>query len=124
MNDRGSGGLAGGRRQGDDAHDVALLHDEEILAIDAHLGARPLAEQDPIAGLHFERDDLAALIASTRPCRDDLAFLRLFLRGIRNDDAALCLLLSLDSADDDAVTERTELHLLLLGAAPERANLI
>src|SRR5829696_6029725 len=89
--DRGSGGLAGGRRQGDDAHDVALLHDQEILAIDAHFGARPFSEQDPIAGLHFERDDLAALVASTRPGDDDLAFLRLFLCGIGDDDAALCL---------------------------------
>src|SRR5215204_7738116 len=110
MNDRGSGGLTGGRRQGDDAHDVALLHDEEILAIDANLGARPLAEQNPIAGLHFERDDLATLIASTRPGGDDLAFLRLFLRGIRNDDAALCLFFRIDTTDYDAVMQWTKFH--------------
>src|SRR5829696_3289008 len=85
---RGLARLSGA--EGDDAHDVALLHDEEILAIDAHLGTRPFAEQNPIAGFHFERDDLAALVASTRRSGDDLAFLRLFLRGIRNDDAALC----------------------------------
>src|SRR5918995_5934353 len=47
----------------DDAHDVALLHDQEILAINAHLGAGPLAEQHPVAGLHVQRLDLAGLVA-------------------------------------------------------------
>src|SRR5215213_994044 len=40
------GGLLLRRGLLDDAHEVGLLHDEEILAVDAHLGAGPLAEQD------------------------------------------------------------------------------
>src|SRR5580692_11777219 len=35
----------------DHAHDVGLLHDQEILAVDLHFRARPLAEQDAFAGL-------------------------------------------------------------------------
>src|SRR5829696_6824296 len=49
----------------DDAHDVALLHDEEILAVDAHLGAGPLAEQDAISSLDIEHDDLSALVTGS-----------------------------------------------------------
>ena len=87
-----------------------LLHDQEILAVDAHLGAGPLAEQHAVAGLHVERLDLAVLVAGARADGDDLALLRLLLGGVRNDDAALRLLLRLDAADDDAVVQRTKLH--------------
>src|SRR3712207_6882365 len=45
----GSGGLLAGGGLLQHAHDVGLLHDEEILAIDPHLGAGPLAEQDAVA---------------------------------------------------------------------------
>src|SRR3546814_7967927 len=34
------------RASADDAEDVALFHDEQVLAIDLHFGARPLAEQN------------------------------------------------------------------------------
>src|SRR5215208_6688668 len=113
---RGSRGLLAGDRLLDNAHDVGLLHDQEVLAVDAHLGARPFAEQNAIAGLDVQGDDLAALVASTRTGGDDFALLRLLLGGIRNDDAAFRLLLRFDTADDDAVVQRTELHLLLLRA--------
>src|SRR5919106_4333157 len=85
----------------DDAHDVGLLHDQEILTVDAHLGAGPLAEQHAVSGLDVEGDDLAALVAGARAGGDDLALLRLLLGGIRDDDAALRFLLGLDTADDD-----------------------
>src|SRR5829696_5275306 len=120
---RGSRGLLAGDRLLDDAHDVGLLHDKEVLAVDAHLGARPFAEQNAVAGLDIERDDLAALVASTRTGGDDLALLRLLLSGVRNDDAALRLLLRLDTADDNPVVQRTKLH-VLLHIAPKRAILI
>ena len=73
------------------------------------LGARPFAEQDAIAGLHVERDELAALVARAGPGGDDLALLRLLLGGIGNDDAALRLLLGVDAADDDAVVQAGEI---------------
>ena len=72
----------------DDAHDVGLLHDQELLAVDLDLGAGPLAEQDAVAGLDVERDELAGLVAGARADGDDLAFLRLLLGGVGNDDAA------------------------------------
>ena len=96
---------------------------EEVLAVDLHLGAGPFAEQDPIARLHVERHELAALIASTRPGGDDLAFLRLLLGGIRNDDAALRLLFGVDAADHDAVVQGTKFHGGFLGHVPVPASL-
>src|SRR3954469_5039014 len=101
----------GGALGGDHAHVVGFLHDQKVLAVDAHLGARPLAEQDAVAGLHVEGDDLAGFVASAGADGDDLALLRLLFRGIRDDDAALGLFLSLDAADDDPVMQGTEVHL-------------
>src|SRR5271166_536753 len=97
------GGLLGGDRAFNHAHDVGLLHDQEFLAVDLDFRARPLAEQDAFARFEFDRRELAALIAGSRAHRDDLPLLRLLLDGIGNDDAALRLVLALNAADDDAV---------------------
>src|SRR5271168_4277779 len=111
--DLGSSGLFGGfgrNRAFDHAHDVALLHDQELLAVDLDLRPGPLAEQDAFAGLEFDRRKFAALVASAGSDRDDLALLRLLLDGVGNDDAAFRLFLALKAADDDAVVQRTEFH--------------
>ena len=110
----------------DDAHDVRLLHDQEILAVELDLRAGPLAEQDAVAFLDVERHDRALLVAGARADGDDLALHRLFLGGVRNDDAALGLAFFLDTLDHDAVVKRTELHgsssnFLGFGASAERA---
>ena len=76
----------------DHAHDVGFLHDQEVLAVDLDLGAGPLAEEDAIARLHIEGDELAALVAGAGADGDDFALLRLFLGGVGDDDAALRLL--------------------------------
>src|ERR1700729_264349 len=103
----GLGGLLGGGlgrgRAFDHAHDVGLLHDQELLAVDLHFRARPLAEQDAFTGLQLRRRDLAILVAAAGAHSHDLALLRLLLDGIGNDDAALRLGLGLDAADVDAV---------------------
>jgi hypothetical protein len=97
----------------DDAHDVGLLHDQELLAIHLDLGAGPLAEQDPVTGLHRHRLDLAVLgPRAIRADGDDLAFHRLFLRRVRDDDPAGRLLLLRDAAHQHAVMQRSELHSL------------
>src|SRR6476469_1356389 len=101
-------------RSGDDAHDVGLLHDQEVLTVDLDLGAGPLAEQHAVAGLHVEGDELAALVTGAGTSRHDLALLGLLLGGVGNDDAALGLLLRLKAADDDAVVQGTELHSVVL----------
>src|SRR5438876_1097497 len=80
-------GLAGGGLL-DDPHEVGLLHDDQLFAVELHFGARPLAEQHPVAGLHIQRLDLAVVAAGTRPHRHHLAFHRLFLRRVGDDDAA------------------------------------
>ena len=43
------------------AHDVALLHDQELLAVELDLGAGPFAEQHAVADLEVDRDQLAAV---------------------------------------------------------------
>src|ERR1700689_1423360 len=94
----------------DHTHDVGLLHDQKVLAVDLDLGAGPFAEQYPVAGFEFERDQLAALVPSARPHGDDRALLRLLLDGVGNDDAAFRLVFTLDTADDDTVVQWTEFH--------------
>ena len=68
-----SGLLLGGAAALDHAHDVALLHDQEILAVDLHFGARPFAEQHGVADLQIDRDQLAALVAAAWADGDDFA---------------------------------------------------
>src|SRR5690606_37398066 len=51
----------------ENAHDVALFHDQQLLAVDLDLGAGPLAEEHRIAGLHVERHELALLVAGAGP---------------------------------------------------------
>ena len=61
-----SGGLLGLDGLVDDAHDVGFLHDQQVLAVDLDLGARPFAEQDEVAGLDVEWDKRAVFVACTR----------------------------------------------------------
>src|SRR5215475_2161118 len=101
----------------DHAHDVGLLHDQELVTIDLDLGAGPLAEQHTVAGLEVDRNELAGLVAAAWTNGDDLAFLRLLLGGVGNDDAALGLLLGVDALHDHAVVQGTKLglgHVFLL----------
>src|SRR3984957_5731915 len=99
-----------GARALDHPHDVGLLHDQKVLAVDLDFGAGPFAEQHPVARSEFEWRQLPALVPSARPHGDDLALLRLLLDGVGNDDAALRLFLSFNAADDDAVVQWTEFH--------------
>src|SRR5205823_2233019 len=102
--------LVGGGNVGENAQDVALLHDQELLVVDLDFSARPFAEQHAIADLEIDRDQLAGFVTPARADRGDFALGRLFLRGIRNDDAASRLLFGVDTLDHDAVVKRTEFH--------------
>src|SRR5215204_208785 len=106
-------GLLLGHRLVDHAHDVGLLHDQEILAVDLDLGARPLAEQHAVADLDVDRNELAGFVAATRANSDDFALGRLLLGGVGNDDASGRLRLGVDALDDYAVVKRTKLHGIL-----------
>src|SRR5690606_14731136 len=98
----------------DHAHHVTFLHDEQVLAVELDLRAGPFAEQDMVADLHVERDQLAGLVAGARTDGDDFALLRLFLGSVRDDDAPCRLLLGVDTADQNPVMEWTEVHVVLL----------
>src|SRR5271154_4824351 len=94
----------------DHAHDVGLLHDQEVLAVDLDLGAGPFAEQHAVARLDVKRNELAAFVTGSRPGGDHLAFLGLLLGGVGNDDAGLRLFLPFNTANGDAVGQWTEFH--------------
>src|SRR4029079_7297438 len=103
-------GLLAGGGLFNDAHDVGLLHDQEILAVDLDLGARPLAEQHAVADLEVDRDQLAGLVAPAGADGDDLALRGLLLGGVGNDDAALGFFVGFNALDDHAIVQRTEFH--------------
>src|SRR6266576_4883530 len=99
---------------GQHAHDVALFHDQEFLAVELDLGARPLAEQHAVSDLEVDRDQLAGFVtAAWTDCRD-FALGGLFLGAVRDDDAASCLLFGVDALDHNAVVKRTKFHAVLL----------
>ena len=108
--------LLGSGNVGEDAHDVAFLHDQEILTVDLDLGAGPLAEQHAVADLDVDRDQLAGFVAATRADGDDFALGGLFLGSVGDDNAACGLLLGVDALDHDAVVKRTEFHTVLLSS--------
>src|SRR5947208_11529871 len=109
-----SGLLLGGGNVGENAHDVAFLHDQKFLTIELDLGARPLAEQHAAADLEIDRDQLAGFVTAARTNGDDLALAGLFLGTVRNEDAASGLLFGVDALDHDAIVKRTEFHAVLL----------
>src|SRR3569833_4496585 len=98
-----SGRLLAAGNVGEHAHDVALLHDQEILAVDLHFGAGPLAEQHAVTDFDVDRDQLAALVAATGADGGDFALRGLFLGRVGNDDTASGLLFSDDALDLVAV---------------------
>src|SRR5437016_1973113 len=55
---------------GDDAHDVGFAHDDQFLAVDLDLGARPFTEQHPVAKRNVEGLQFSVLAAGTRPGGD------------------------------------------------------
>src|SRR5689334_6253879 len=89
----------------EDAEDVLLFHDEELLAVDGDVAARVLSEEHAIARLDVERDLLAGFRHAPLADRDDLALLRLFLGAVRNDDGAAAGRLVLDPLDEDPVVQ-------------------
>src|SRR3974390_1765665 len=98
------------RGRSDHAHDVALFHDNEVLAVDLDLGARPFPEQHPVTDLDVEWVQFAVIAACSGPGGDYLPLHRLFLGGVGDDDAALGLLLFLDATDQHAILQWSKFH--------------
>ena len=100
------------------------------MAADLHFGAGVLAEEDAVALLHLQGGGLSVFIEAAVTDCDDLALLGLFLGGVGDDDPALHLLAFVEPLHEDAVIERTNLHLVDLpvfwnrvGSEPRKANL-
>src|SRR5919109_1567001 len=87
----------------DDAHDVFLAHHEELLALDLDGLAGIFAEENLVAHLHVERDELALVILLAFADGDDFALVGLLGRGIRNHDATGGFALLFNTLDDHAV---------------------
>src|SRR4029077_19881015 len=81
------------------SHNVALLHYEILDIINFDLSARPFAEQNAIADLDVDRNELAALVAAARADGRYPALLRFLPGGVGNDYAAGALRLCLDALD-------------------------
>jgi len=69
---------------GENAHDVALFHHQEILAVEHDFGARPLAEQHAVADLEVDRDQLAGFVTAARTDGGDFALRGLFLGAVQS----------------------------------------
>src|SRR5487761_773508 len=96
-------------------HDVAFLHDHQVLAVELDFGARPFPEEHAVAALDVERMHLAFLIAHARAHSNHLALHRLFLRRVGDENTAGGFHFRLDTADQDAVLQWTQFHRGLLG---------
>src|SRR4029079_11940167 len=110
-----SGGCLSGGLSFDHTHDVGFLHNQVFDTVDLDFVARPLAEQDRLADLHVDGNELAALVAAARTDRDNLALHGLLLSGVGDDNAALGLGIFFNATHHYAVMQWTKLHGCLLG---------
>ena len=106
-------GLLAGDRLIEHAHDVALLHDEVIDAVDLNLGPGPFSKQYDLASLQIDGNLFTVLVAAPRTDGDDLALGGFLFRRIWNDDPACAFLFSVDAPDYNLIMKRTKLHIIL-----------
>src|SRR5436190_23974059 len=104
---RGAGRLAG---PSDLREDVRLAEDQVLLRADLDLGPAVLGEDDLVALRHVHRDELSVVVPGAGTNCEDAAALRLLLRRIRKHDAADSLFLFIEDFDDQAVTQRLQVH--------------
>src|SRR3954451_11891424 len=103
----GGSGLCSGQH----AHDVGLLHDQQLLVVELNLSARPFAEQHAVADPDVDRDQLAGLVTAARTDRGNFTLRGFFLGAIGNDDAALGFRFGIDTLDHDTIMERAKFGL-------------
>src|ERR1051325_1264625 len=92
----------------EDAENLLFLHDQEIFALDLDFRSGILAEQDPVALFHCQRNGLSFLIPAGAN-RDHNALLGLLFRCVGDDDATANRLRFLDPADKNAVMQGGQL---------------
>ena len=99
-----------GRALANDAENVVLADERELLVVDLHLGAAVLADQHLVADLHLERNGVTLLVLLAGAERDDFSLLGLFLRGIRNDDSPANLFFFLDVLHEHSIADGLDLY--------------
>jgi hypothetical protein len=97
-------------RLADNTEDIVLAHDQVGIAFDFDLGAAVFADEDFVALLDGEVDELAVFITLAGAEGNDFAFLRFFLGGIRDDDAAFLHFRFFERLNEDAIPEGTNVN--------------
>src|SRR5450631_3731280 len=90
------------------AQNFFFTHDDEVLAVNLDLGAGVLAEQNAIARLYVEREDLAFVVRFALTYRNDFTFLWLLFGRVRNDDSSTYRLAFVNATEEDAVVKGSE----------------
>src|SRR5688572_1351840 len=93
----------------DDSEDVVLANDQVLFAFEHHVVAVVLAEQHPVADLHFGFAQRAVLEDLAVANGEHFALDRLLLRRVRDDDPSRALFFFLHTSDHDAVLKRANL---------------
>ena len=108
-----------------DREDVVFANDDVLVAIDVHVGACVLAEEDSISGVYTGYGDFTAVERLAGAYCHDLALLGLLFGGIGDDDAPTGGLFLIYALDEDSVLKRTDLHVspfffrIISGQGPE-----
>ena len=90
---RGWGRMApSGLNSGQDPHDVAFFHHQQLFAIKRDFCTGPLAEQNLVTGFYSHLDQFTAVFACAVTASNDFAFSWLFFCGIRDDQTIFQLL--------------------------------
>ena len=99
-----------GARSGHDGHDVFFAHHEQLFAVDLDGGARVLAEEDLVADLHVDGEELALVVLLAGADGHHFALVGLLGGGVGDHDAGGGLPLLFQALDDHAVMQRTQFH--------------
>eukprot|EP00456_Euglypha_rotunda_P002968 TRINITY_DN10533_c2_g1_i1.p1 TRINITY_DN10533_c2_g1~~TRINITY_DN10533_c2_g1_i1.p1 ORF type:complete len:167 (+),score=19.70 TRINITY_DN10533_c2_g1_i1:94-594(+) len=94
----------------DDREQVVFLHDQQFVAADLDGLAAVLAEQDAVADLAVQGDEVALVVALARAHGQDFTLIGLFGGGVGNDDARGSLGFAVNTLDDHAIGQRTKFH--------------
>ncbi|SBT10202.1 conserved hypothetical protein [Candidatus Accumulibacter aalborgensis] len=94
----------------DDAHDVFLAHDQQLVAIDLDGLASVLAEQDAVTHLDGEGTNSAVFEHLAIADGADFALIGLFSGGIGDDNTGCGLALFFKTFNDHAIMQRANLH--------------
>ena len=102
--------MAGGRVKQDDREQVVFLHDQQLFAVDLDGLAAVLAEQNTVADLDVQRDEVALVVALARTDGQDFALVGLLGRVVGDHDARGRLGFVFQALDDHAIVQGAKFH--------------